>query len=52
MEQYKRIDYVLNGKESFIVVNVNIKDEDEIKEMCFEDYVEKLKKEIKLIGGD
>ncbi len=52
METYKKVDYELNGKVGFILVNENVSDEETIKEMCFEDYLEKLKKEIKIIRRD
>lgn len=49
MEKFKQVNYKLNEYTGTVLVNENITDENEIKEICFKDYLEQLSKKIQII---
>ena len=51
LKQFRKISYKLNDMQGEILIGENIKDEQEIKEICMKDYLEKLSKKIEIIGG-
>ena len=51
LKQFRKISYKLNDMQGEILIGENIKDEQEIKEICMKDYLEKLSQKIEIIGG-
>ena len=52
MEESKKITYKIKDNERTVLINKNITDEKELKEICWKDYLERLKEEIEIIGGE
>lgn len=46
MEKFKQVKYKLKNQTGTVLISENITDENEIKDICFKDYLEKLSKEI------
>ena len=51
MEEFKEISYKIENRERTVLINKDITDEKDIKEICWKDYLERLKEEIEIIGG-
>lgn len=49
LKQFRKISYKLNDMQGEILIGENIKDEQEIKEICMKDYLEKLSQKIEII---
>ena len=49
MESFKKVNYKMKNYQGYILVNNNIEDEKEIKELCFKDYLEKLSQRIEIV---
>ena len=52
MRTFKKINYKLSKYKGTVLINDSIVDEQEIKEICFKDYLEKLSSKIEIIGGN
>ena len=49
LKQFRKISYKLNDMQGEILIGEKIKDEQEIKEICMKDYLEKLNQKIEII---
>ena len=49
LKQFRKVTYKLNDIQGEILIGENIKDEQEIKEICMKDYIEKLSQKIEII---
>lgn len=49
MEKFKQVNYKLENYTGTVLVNENITNENEIKDICFKDYLEKLSKKIEIV---
>lgn len=49
LKQFRKISYKLNDMQGEILIGEKIKDEQEIKEICMKDYLEKLSQKIEII---
>ena len=49
LKEFRKISYKLNDMQGEILIGEKIKDEQEIKEICMKDYLEKLSQKIEII---
>ena len=49
LKQFRKISYRVNDRQGEILIGEKIKDEQEIKEICMKDYLEKLSQKIEII---
>ena len=49
MEKFKQVNYKLENNTGTVLVSENITNENEIKDICFKDYLEKLSKKIEIV---
>lgn len=49
MENYREVEYEFKGTNGIVLIGESVKKEQEIKEICFRDYLEKLSKEVKIL---
>lgn len=52
IKKFRKIEYEFRGKKGTVLVEDTIKKEQEIKEICLKDVLEKISNEIKIIGED
>lgn len=51
MKEFKEISYKIKNKKRTVLIDKDITEKQDIKEICFKDYLDSLKEEIEIIGG-
>ena len=49
LKKFKKVSYKLNNIQGEVLIGESIKEEQEIKEICMRDYLEKLSQKIEII---